>query len=182
MTARTRRCGFEVQRSTFLAIAALLALVIGFGVEPLLSRQGARANSDDIDSIDLDDWTPRQVGVWLKRIGLGHAAPAFERAGVDGDRLFELGKNDYIELGLTEARERVIFASKASKLQDIMVNDENPTANGFWEYRAVNRQFVAVAIPAIVVSKLVPPPPAPQGGAALWARTLVRRPRAGGAQ
>jgi hypothetical protein len=106
----------------------------------------------DLARTDLDDWTPKHVSEWLESVGLGEFAPAFVAEGIDGDAVTEVDIHMLERLGVHDAQTQATFLSAVKKMQREKVNDMNPTANGFWEYRAAHRQFVGAALPGLAVS------------------------------
>ncbi|KAA0155145.1 hypothetical protein FNF29_01896 [Cafeteria roenbergensis] len=144
-------CG-ERKRFGGLAWAALAGLALGAVCEWLTwEHSAAVAARTDISQIDLDDWSPGHVGMWLGQVGLGEKSPAFEAARIDGDTLFELDVDELADLGIGTPEELNAFHTARQKLAGLKVNARNPTANGFWEYRSVNRQFIAHALPGIAL-------------------------------
>ncbi len=161
-------CG-ERKRFGGLAWAALAGLALGAVCEWLTwEHSAAVAARTDISQIDLDDWSPGHVGMWLGQVGLGEKSPAFEAARIDGDTLFELDVDELADLGIGTPEELNAFHTARQKLAGLKVNARNPTANGFWEYRSVNRQFIAHALPGIAVRAGTAPP----GERAVWVAVL----------
>lgn len=154
--APTVNCG-GVEVSSRLAWWAVIVMVSTCIGAVLDSFQKVRDDQLDkssatIDDLDLDDWTPHHVALWMEREGFGRYAQSFIDQSIEGDRLCELEASHLQEAGMTDSKEQARLFHAVAVLRKSKVNDRNPTANGFWEYRSVNRGFVAVALPGIVVS------------------------------
>jgi hypothetical protein len=148
-------CGQKVNRKVVWWVAIfVLSSGIGWVVDSFQKVKGdvLDRSSATIDELDLDDWTPHHVGLWMEREGFGKYSQSFIDQAIEGDRLCELEASDLVEADISDHREQARLFRAIAKLRKSKVNDRNPTANGFWEYRSVNRPFVAVALPAIVVS------------------------------
>ncbi|KAL1519412.1 hypothetical protein AB1Y20_022936 [Prymnesium parvum] len=78
-------------------------------------------------------WSAKDVGTWLKALGLGEYAPAFEMNKLQGDVIFLLLESHLVDMGMHKIGDRLYFMEVLTQLHD---------ATNAWS-RAIGQQLTS---------------------------------------